>query len=466
MTELTFRLNNPQLEAYRAVAPGNVVFTGYGRGLGKSWWHRFVWWSYIAQYDGKTRIIEHEGMVYERRGVRIGVLMPTLKQFKDVHAKEIQTELDGPWAFLRGRYDKAQGTVEFPGGSTVIPMPAEEHNSKKGRGLRADIISLDEADDIDCEVYDGTAVPWTSAPWSLKIHLLGGTPTRGRHGLWYRTLDLGRKGQRLRDGATPEEVGVDPEVAESLKRIYSFHATYEDAPETVDVSSVRLAKATMPEATFRREYMADPDAGEGLVFPEFDEDFHVRADHPELTDFREFHVGIDHGDVDPGVMILFGVLGHGNDRRVWALDEWYEPGCLNSTWDERAHAWKEMVPGIITQYWPDPSRADRIRDWRGQGLRVNPIQPSMKPIHAGIARIAELLHRREDERFGDWCRLYMHPRCNNLIREMGIYRHKKHPDGSFSETPEDKDNHTVDALRYFASAFGPTSGSKSVVNRR
>ncbi len=450
--ELNFQLNRPQFDAFRAFAPGNTIFTGWGRGVGKSWFHRFLWWNAVAQYDHKLRTEALKPF----RGVRIIVLMPTLKQFKDVHSEGILNEVispDGDWHFLGGKYNAQTGSVRFPGGSWVKPMPASAYNSRTARGLRGDIVDCDEADDIDPEVHDAVGIPWLSENWSLQSEIIGGTPTRGHHGLWYRMLSDGRKGERLRNGEDPAVVGVEPENVDALKSIYAFHATYRDAPETVSAKAVAKAKATTPDATFKREWEADPDAGEGLIYP-FDEKFHVRHP-PPLSSFHTFLVGADHGDVDPGDFTLLGIQGHGNDATIWALQEFYESGCRNSTWDERAKDWR------FATFWPDPSRQDRIRDWRALGINVRDVPPEVKPVRAGIGRVAEMLFKRQSETGDDWCRFYVAPGCRNLIREFGLYRRKKHPDGTFSEEPEDKNNHAMDAIRYaIAGHFGPATGGR------
>lgn len=461
MTDLTIRFNGPQLSAYQAIEDGRTVFLGWGRGVGKSHFLRTVCWLLVAQWDGKKC---HPSQPFH--GVRIGWLMPSRKQFVDVHATSILDELsqNGQFGFLGGEVNRSTWSIKFPGGSELVPFPAADAKSKAARGYRAHFIIVDECDDISAESYDSVAVPWMSAHWSMQREVLAGTPTKGRHGLWYRMLNDGRTGEQLRNGADPVTLGVDPENAEALKSIYSFHATYADAPETVSPKAVEKARATTTKAIFEREWEANPDAGEGLVYA-FDEDFHVRSDHPQLQHFREFHVGIDHGDVDPGVMILFGIQGAGADAVVWALDEWYESGVLNSVWDYRAREWQEMVPGVRTQYWPDPSRQDRIRDWRAMGLRVNDLPAEVKTIKAGVARVADMLNRRKSENYGDWCRFYVHPRCRNLIREMGLYRHKKRPDGTFSDEFADGDDHAPDAARYFiAGRFGPAMGGRRVVS--
>lgn len=439
--EQTFRvkLNRPQRRALAAIKPGRTVTLAFGRGVGKSHLLRVLWWMLVAQYDG-TRIPGSP-----RTGVRIIVFCPTLKQFKDIHAADVVRDLEGDWAWLGGKIDRTTWTITFPGGSWIKPFPAAEHSSKRALGMRCDVICLDEEDDIDIDVFDTVAVPFLSEPCSLAIVVGAGTPRRGRHGLHYRQYRNGKLGEKLRRGET---VDAPPELAEQLKSFYSIFATYETVPETVSPRAVARAKATMPTATFEREWRHNFDAGEGLVY-QFDESFHVRIP-PEGTRFDEFHVGMDHGTVDAGVLLRGGVLGHGNDATVWILDEYYEAGIPNHIWDQRAVAWKGA------KFWPDTSRADRVQDLRGMGLDVGETDRGPGSILAGIARVADLLHIRVREEMGPafqpiltrYARLYVHPRCVNLIREFGLYRWVKRPDGTFDEKPEDRNNHAQDSLRY------------------
>lgn len=479
---LSLALNHPQWRAQNAIADRRSVFLGWGRGVGKTWFIRQQWWILVAKWERRLR----ENALKPFRGVRITCLMGTLIQFKDVHMAGMEQELapDGEWGFLRGKIDRQRGHVSFPGGSWVKAFPAAAHNSKSSRGMRTDVLSADECDDIDAEVYDGVAVPWLSEPWSLGIELLGGTPTRGRHGLWWRSLEAGRLGEKLRTGVIgdddalelapakairevfealkpeewPEHLPQDPALAtlEVLRGYHSIHATYRDAPETVSPLAVARAKATTPEATFKREWEADPDAGEGLVYP-FDESFHVREPPPANT-LREFLVGMDHGWVDAGVLLRGGVQGHGEDATLWLLDEHYESEVPNHIWNERAAAWRDA------KFWPDPSRPDRISDLRSMGLSVGETD---NDILAGIARVANLLFARQTESGERWARLYVSPKCKNTIREFGLYRRKKLPDGSFDEQPEDRNNHAMDALRYMAvGRFGRAPNVRTTTSGR
>jgi len=441
--------NGPQSRAGRFVKPGHTVALAFGRGVGKSWFIRRLCYLLISQWEWVDRVTK-DGTI---RGIRIVFLLPTFKQFKDVHARALLTELAGAFAFLGAEVDRTTYTVTFPGGSSIQVFPATEHSGQRARGIRADVAVLDECDDIDINVYDAVVRPWFTEPWSLKIRIASGTPKRGRHGLLYKLFDAGRRGARVRAGETAD-LALDE--IEALSAFYSVHATCLDAPGNVDQREVTAARLSMPKATFDREYLCDFDAGEGLVYP-FEEAFHVR-EPPPLSSFREFLVGMDHGWVDPGVLLLGGVQGHGADATLWLLNEWHESECPNHIWNDRAKAWD------FAKFWPDPSRPDRINDLRSAGLKVGETD---NDIPGGISRVADLLFARDVENGERYARLYVSPSCVNTIREFGLYRRKKLPDGTFDETPEDKNNHTMDALRYMAvGRFGRGPNYRTLVSGR
>lgn len=449
MSLTRIRLNRPQSRAWRAVQPGRTITLALGRGVGKSWFIRRICYLLISQWDGVPR--DAAGAVL--RGIRIVFLLPTFKQFRDVHSHAMLEELASDFAALGAKVDRTTFTVTFPGGSLIRVFPASDHGSKRALGIRADLVVIDEADDVDPDVFHTVVTPWFSEPWSLRMRVLSGTPRRARHGLLWKLFDAGQRGERIRSGQTSE---FTEEEAEAATRFFSFHATYEDAPENVDQREVSAARLTMPEATFKREWLCDFDAGEGLIYP-FEVDFHVRTPPPHKT-FREFHVGMDHGWVDPGVLLLIGIQGHGNDATAWVLDEWYESECPNHVWNERAGQWS------FARFWPDPSRPDRIADLRRMGLNVGETDNN---IFGGIARVADLMFRRKLEHGEDWCRLYVAPQCKNLIREFGLYRRKKLPDGTFDEQPEDKNDHAPDALRYaLTGRFGRGENTRHVTSGR
>src|SRR5262249_35447899 len=157
---------------------------------------------------------------------------------------------------------------------------------------------------------ESVCVPWFSNPWSLRKRLLSGTPRRGRFGLLWRAFRVWPHGD-ANHAAVPN--------------YFSFHATYADAPTIVSREAVEEAQRTTSPDRFAREWKCDFDSGEGLVYANFDLEFHVRE--PDYgVPWSEVLVGVDHGTRDPGVILPHGVIGGGRDAIVHALEEVYQTG--------------------------------------------------------------------------------------------------------------------------------------------
>lgn len=421
-----------QAAAFRLLMePGRKTVTlVWGRGLGKSYFIRLICWLLVAKYYGKKR----KTLDGEITGIRIHILMPTLKQFKAVHGALFEAENNGKWKFLNGKIDHTDWTIRFPDGSFIMPVPAALATSERGRGFRSDVNIFDEGDDVDVSIRNAITSPWLTEPWALGLELIAGTPKRGRHGLMF---DGFRAGQ-----------SSDPQEADS----HSFRVKSADCPLVVLPAVVEAARRKLSKAVFAREYEADFDSAEGLVYP-FDEDLHVREPASNVF-FSRYAIGGDHGWTDPGCLLLGGITGHGADSTLWILQEEYASERPNHIWDGIV---RDKYKGL--RGWLDPSRPDRINDYRRAGLNAHAADNS---IEAGVARVIELLAKRETEEDAPpFCRLYVSPRCVNTIREFKSYRRKKDPKvpDSYLEDIEDKNNHAMDALRYMVvGEFGMPSG--------
>jgi hypothetical protein len=420
---LTANLDQFQSEAFAAVEPGNVVVLAMGRGTGKTF---------------LDRLIIHT-QALNRPGVHVGLLMPSLKQARAVFWPALIDDYTGA---LRGRvrFNKTELTANYSNGSRLTTWGAE--NAHSIRGQRFGVVVEDECDDIDPATETAVVQPTFSRSGRNAIWVKSGTPRRGRHGVLFRDFELGRK-QHATEGL----------------RYRSFRFRSDQSPQ-VDQLWLRSVKAITNPGVYSREYDCDFDSGEGLVYP-FDEQFHVRQP-PPLHAFREFMVGVDHGWVDPGVMLLVGIQGHGNDATAWVLDERYESECPNSTWDQRAKEW-----AFAKTFFADPSRPDRLSDIRVKG-GVNTVAADNN-IKGGIARVADMMFKRPSEHGPEWSRLYVAPGCANTIRELTTYRRKRDPhraDG-FLEEPEDRNNHSADALRYaLVGVFGRGDTGRHLVSGR
>lgn len=409
--DITF--SGPQARAHRLLKPGNTVVCAWGRGVGKSWFKRNgVWYLRIAE------------AIATGKPVRIVLLMPTLEQAKKVHGQLMLDELSGQWAFLGGKVNRSDWRVSFPDGSWIQWVTAE--NARNARGIRCDIVSIDECDDVDVETYDAIVGPWLSEPHSLKIVHLSGTPTRGRHGLLYKRFRMGLDG---------------------VPGHYSIHATYLDVPQFVDVARVESERPFIDPSLFDREWLCDFDAAEGLVYPMFSEKFHVR-EHMGGP-FREILVGVDHGFEDPGVFGIFGVIGNGRDTRVHQLEEVWAKHKTEEWWLARAREvlMKYGRSGAPMYWYCDPSQPSRIEAYRRIGCRIGETDNS---IEDGLSTVADFIAIRRPDGVPPYAKFSISKQCKETIKEFGMYRRKRDPKdrSTVLDTPEDRWNHAMDQLRY------------------
>ena len=226
-----------------------------------------------------------------------------------------------------------------------------------------------------------------------------------------------------------------------------------DAPETVDPAYVESIRQTTLPSLFRREWECNFDSAEGLVYGDvFNEAEHVR-EPPTGIQFSEYIVGVDHGFEDPGVFLKIGVAGSGDDATCYVLDEVYQTKQEESWWVSQAQKWVGQHPQA--KWYPDPARPDRIKALRKQAGCSVPMKDGERAdvenaIDDGVSSVADRLVLRPGVDGGRRSRLYVSPKCTNLIREFGLYRRKRDPrdKDTILEAIEDKNNHGMDALRY------------------
>jgi len=397
--------------------------------------------------------------------------MPTFKACKDVHGALLEEELakDGPWGFLGGDINHTSWETTFPGGSRMQWFGAREANA--ARGIRTDVGTFDECDDIDSSVIDGVSDPWFSEPWSLRILLFGGTPRRGRYGLLHREHQAGLVGERARSlGRALDTLPLeDREHLAAFLQNYSFHATYRDAPETVDQAYVAKIKAKTQRAIFAREWECDFDSAEGLVYGHFDQRIHLKDPDPKAIP-TEVLVGVDHGWEDPGVFVVIFVFGSGKDAVSYVVEEVYEQHQLESWWIEQAKRIRAKYPKAT--WYMDPSRPDRVQALKDGALLH--VGETNNAIEDGVSAVGDRFGARpdpDDPRRDDdpdkrrLARLYVSPRCAHTLFEIANYKRKRDPRNAdrFLEHIEDKQNHSMDALRYAVfSRFGRPEAARGV----
>jgi len=425
----------PQSRAYKALRPGRTVCTPWGRGGGKSAFLRIKSYLLVAEWEWRVR----PGA--SSRGVRIVVLMPSLTQARKVHQQCLIDELegDGAWAWLHGSINRTELRITFPGGSWIQFVSQEA--AQGARGIRCDFVATDEADDVEMALHDAIVVPWFTEPHSLRMELISGTPKRGRYGLLYRTHQRGTGKELTADG--------QPFTDHS-----SFHATSYDFPKWVDARAIEKARLGTPSTVFAREWLCDFDAAEGLVYYNFVEDFHVRPRDPRIV-FHTYVAGVDWGFRDPTVIIVLGITGSGRDAQVHAVHETYVHDVTDSEVAEIVKRIDFRFPNCM--YYADPSRPQAIAACR-KGARVRMVAAD-NAIEDGIACVMDALHVHTTKSGEEWSKLTIDPSCTNLIREFGLYRHKRDPRDNerVVEAIEGKHDHCFAAGTMVETSAGPVA---------
>ena len=210
-----------------------------------------------------------------------------------------------------------------------------------------------------------------------------------------------------------------------------FPGGYED-PELVRI------RDTVSEQYWLQEYGAEFTAFEGMIYSDFTEQIHVRTVdyNPAWKNYQAF----DFGYTDPFVCLDI-MVDPDNNVYVWRE---YQVRHL-STWD---HAWalkhRPQPEGYhVDGRYADPRGADGAATLE---IVMGHIYRDDVPWAMGI----EAIRRWIKPDGGGAPKLFIHPGCFELIRQMKALRAKVIREGH-NERPgqHDYDDHGPDALRYF-----------------
>jgi len=425
---LRFNLDSFQERAFWECVPGTIATYPWGRGAGKT-------------FLGRALI---HSQAFTRQGIHVGLLMPTLKQARQVFWPGLLADFEGPLRKrIHGRPNRTLLEATYENGSRLTTWGAE--NAGGIRGQRFDVIIEDETDDIAPEVEQAVVRPTFSRSGVNALWVKFGTPRRGRAGSLFGSFNRAQRKQ---------------------SRYTGFALRSCESPQ-VDQAWLDGVKDDTPPDIYAREYDVNFDAAGGRVYGDvFNEKFHVRIP-PEETQWTEILIGADHGWEDPGCLLLIGVLGSGRDAVAWVLDEIYERHRADSWWVDALKPWTEWYPRH--KFYGDPSRPGLVEDYRK--LAHARVQEVDNAIEDGLAAVADrfLIRGRYDDKgelLERYARLYIHPRCVNTLTELGAtvapfenhkpldgigpYMRKKDPllELRYLEEIVDRNNHAMDALRY------------------
>lgn len=170
---------------------------------------------------------------------------------------------------------------------------------------------------------------------------------------------------------------------------------------------------------------------EGLVYPAFKKEIHLKKSPPNL---KNFYVAMDYGIQNPTAFLLIG----SNNNHHYVVKEYYHSGRETNrqkTDEEYLHDLLDFVgdypvKGLII----DPSAASFIVSARIH-LPFKTIK-ARNTVIEGIQRTSEMLSNE---------RLFIDPSCERLIGEFGMYVWNN----KVADTVVKEHDHALDALRYY-----------------
>lgn len=256
-------------------------------------------------------------------------------------------------------------------------------------------------------------------------------------------------------------MGESSDPANNRKWFYS-HATMLDnttlphrVEEWNDTKAEYIRDGKIDE--WVQEWEAKFTTPSSLVYNEFDDQLHVVPPHLVPRDNMTYAIGMDFGLKDPFAAVFVAI---DQDDNWYIYDEIYLPDLPVDKIARILH--QKMGDQYFTRIIGDAAGAVEIASLRSKELGDNRVwvTPSKKgkdSIRAGIRATKTKLYIREHT---GKPKLFVTRNCSATIKEFQSYKRLRDAFGEVSETPEDKNNHLMDALRYLV--LDQMSGAKPI----
>lgn len=221
----------------------------------------------------------------------------------------------------------------------------------------------------------------------------------------------------------------------------TFHFTSYDNPY-IPKQNLDDERKRLTEEFFQQEFMAEFAKFTGLIYTGFDDKRHV-LDF-EIDENWQFYRALDFGATDPDAVLFMGIDKEGV---IHIFDEIYISELYTSQLAELIH--NKSAHRYFVASYADSAAKQTIMDLTTYGIYCVPVKKNSGEgnkswIVAGIDKVQQLL--KDDK-------ILVHPRCKGTIKEFMSYAWRKDREGEAVNLPEDKNNHLMDALRYFVVSY-------------
>ena len=202
---------------------------------------------------------------------------------------------------------------------------------------------------------------------------------------------------------------------------YTFKTTWRDNPFLDDNIIKELESLKYKDENLYRIYnLGERGLATTLVFNRF-ETIEQIPDYAKLIGY-----GADFGYNDPNTLV--GVYQNGDE--LFIREFIYSRGITINDFIEKINQTRIDKTDTV---WCDSSQPQSIEEMKRSRINAKPV--NKKSILHGI----DLMKRHK---------LFITKDSENILNEFQSYKWKMDKDGNLLDAPEDKDNHSIDAIRY------------------
>lgn len=361
--------------------------------------------------SGKSRfIVQKIIMLLLREKRKCLCVRNTFSSMRDSVFSEFKSVATGMGVYDHLRFKESTLAIEFPHNGSQIIMKGCDDEAKLLSISGITDCFIEEAIEIPIEVFDQLILR-VREPSKKNHFYIAFNPVSELHWIKERVVE---NEELLKDGFVHHSTYLDNAF---------LPPEYHEAMEEMKLSN---------PAKYSIYGLGNWGTTGKLVYENWDvKNFQVGdifKSHPSIKQY----FGLDFGfSADPTAFIY--ALVDTESMEIFIVDELYKQAMLNKD----IHEWL-VANGY--QYCPiicDSAEQKSIADLKRLGIvKARPARKGKGSVNAGIDLISSF-------------RIHVHPNCINTINELGSYAYiKDRRTNEYTNKPQDKNNHLMDALRY------------------
>jgi phage terminase large subunit len=358
--------------------------------------------TYQNQQDSPKRVTQHIGGTRAGKSyaitqwiivqcltnkLNVTIARRTIPSLKRTNIKDFKDIMDGLGIWEEDCYNTTDRVYKFYNDSELLFMNTDD--PQKLRGLKSDILWIDEANEVDEESYFQLMIR-TSGPIILSYN-----PTVSPFS-WLRQMD----------------------------DCHRYFTTYRDNPYLSKeiINAIKKLEKDNPKA-YKIYGLGEFVANDKAIF-----EFDTVEGIPTEAEFVCY--GMDFGySQDPTAIVSLWKL----NNEIYITEHCYEKGMVTT---DIANKLKELVEGR-EEIWADSAEPRLIEELKRLGYNIRPVIKGKDSINFGIQVLQNY-------------RLKIPKQCPNLMNEFYSYEWETDRFGKQLDRPVDFNNHCIDAARYAA----------------